>query len=633
MSLTYSQAVEQTIAAGEQIHQIVNGTATTEVTVEDGSKVPSIRKALLDNFYFKDPIAWQVGQTENVFNQLRQFTDGSWWYAPSATASNPIFMGSTPVGNPLWKIYDFDAIGKLEPRIDEALRRSYAEAGYNLVAGSFEAGGTLTSGSDVMLHEASAKTYSGEGPFPQTVPPETNPASAGFVAKNNEAIRAQLAASTGTGLIGWIRSATGAVLATLGKWLGYQPASVLDFMTDAERDDVLSFTGALDLSAALQKARDHIASGIIKRRLEFPAGVYSYSVSPNWAISNAEIIANGEVRFKYTGTGNAVIIDAGYPSGNTYNLKMLGFIVEAASTAQNGVFIRSVHHSKLNFRVLTAGAAHAGIMVHFAVCTHFDSCATTGNVPVLYGGVMPKYGLYLDRRNENEQVSYCLFTNPIFELTDVGVHTDWTLGNMFIGGTFEACATRGMETTVNSLRDIYDHIDFEGNRVRDIVCLGRQIEFRSCDTTKSVFLAGAFNKLMGGNHETIEIDTNARQTSLGGGLVYRRNDTGSLVDAGQQTNMRDLIRVDTGGLTFTRHNAIPSRITPTVGASPFLYTNNTGNEILCCVIGGTVTQIVIRRPGFSATGGAFTSGFFPLQPGDSLDITYTAAPGFVVLSQ
>lgn len=105
---TYSEAVEKTIAAGEQIHQIVNGTATTEVTVEDGSKVPSIRKALVDNFYFKDPIAWQTGQTENVFNQLRQFTDGSWWYAPSATASNPVSMGSTPIGNQLWRLYPID---------------------------------------------------------------------------------------------------------------------------------------------------------------------------------------------------------------------------------------------------------------------------------------------------------------------------------------------------------------------------------------------------------------------------------------------------------------------------------------------------------------------------------------------
>lgn len=178
MSSTYNQAVEQTITAGEQIHQIVNGTATTEVTVEDGSKVPSIRKALLDNFYFKDPIAWQVGQTENVFNQLRQFTDGSWWYAPSATASNPISMGSTPVGDSLWKIYDFDAIGRLEPRINEALRRSYAEAGYHLVDGSFEAGGTLVNNNDVLLHESSGKGFSGAA---GTVAAGTDPSSGGFV--------------------------------------------------------------------------------------------------------------------------------------------------------------------------------------------------------------------------------------------------------------------------------------------------------------------------------------------------------------------------------------------------------------------------------------------------------------------
>ena len=178
---TYSEAVEQTITAGEQIHQIVNGTATTEVTVEDGSKVPSIRKALLDNFYFKDPIAWQVGQTETVFNQLRQFTDGSWWYAPSATASNPISMGSTPVGDPLWQIYDFDAIGKLEPRIDEALRRSYAEAGYNVV-GTFQAGFTLVNANDVGIDMATGKGYTGPA---GAVAAGTDPASGGFTDCSN----------------------------------------------------------------------------------------------------------------------------------------------------------------------------------------------------------------------------------------------------------------------------------------------------------------------------------------------------------------------------------------------------------------------------------------------------------------
>lgn len=181
MALTYQESVEKTITAGEQIHQIVNGTATTEVTVEDGSKVPSVRKALLDNFYFKDPIAWQVGQTENVFNQLRQFTDGSWWYAPSATASNPVSMGSTPVGDSLWKIYDFDAIKKLEPRVNEALRRSYATFGLNLV-GTFGAGCTLVSTNDVALDEATGKAYSWGGSFSpsgKSVPAGSTPTSTG----------------------------------------------------------------------------------------------------------------------------------------------------------------------------------------------------------------------------------------------------------------------------------------------------------------------------------------------------------------------------------------------------------------------------------------------------------------------
>lgn len=60
----------------------------------------------------------------------------------------------------------------------EALRRSYAEVGYNLVDGSFEAGGTLVNANDVLLHEANGKAFSGPA---GTVAAGTNPASGGFV--------------------------------------------------------------------------------------------------------------------------------------------------------------------------------------------------------------------------------------------------------------------------------------------------------------------------------------------------------------------------------------------------------------------------------------------------------------------
>ena len=57
----------------------------------------------------------------------------------------------------------------------EALRRSYAEAGYNLVAGSFGAGGKLTTSTDVLLFEADGKAYSWNGALPKVVPAGTNP--------------------------------------------------------------------------------------------------------------------------------------------------------------------------------------------------------------------------------------------------------------------------------------------------------------------------------------------------------------------------------------------------------------------------------------------------------------------------
>lgn len=69
----------------------------------------------------------------------------------------------------------------------ESLRRSYAEAGFNLVDGSFEAGGTLVNANDVLLHEASGKAFSGPA---GTVAPSTNPTSGGFVDRSATLLRA-----------------------------------------------------------------------------------------------------------------------------------------------------------------------------------------------------------------------------------------------------------------------------------------------------------------------------------------------------------------------------------------------------------------------------------------------------------
>lgn len=86
--------------------------------------------------------------------------------------STPLTTGGIAVG--AW-MSRFDP--ELRIQVREALRRSYAEAGYNLVSGSFEAGGTVSSSVDVLLFEAEGKAYSYAGTLPHTVPVGSSPSA------------------------------------------------------------------------------------------------------------------------------------------------------------------------------------------------------------------------------------------------------------------------------------------------------------------------------------------------------------------------------------------------------------------------------------------------------------------------
>lgn len=61
----------------------------------------------------------------------------------------------------------------------EALRRSYADAGLTLVDGSFETGGTLTNGTDVLILNVTAEAYAWSGAFPKVVSAGSTPTPLG----------------------------------------------------------------------------------------------------------------------------------------------------------------------------------------------------------------------------------------------------------------------------------------------------------------------------------------------------------------------------------------------------------------------------------------------------------------------
>lgn len=87
----------------------------------------------------------------------------------------------------------------------EALRRTLLESGYILrpETESFEMGGVLTSDSDVLIQNSSGKAFSGSGPYPQAIDPDTDPMipGAGFVLRSESSLREDLSSSAGAELV------------------------------------------------------------------------------------------------------------------------------------------------------------------------------------------------------------------------------------------------------------------------------------------------------------------------------------------------------------------------------------------------------------------------------------------------
>lgn len=118
---SYRDATDLAIDASNQLHRVVNEDASTTIQTESGP-IPSLRKAIVDNFYFKEPLDWAEGLNETVFNQLRRFTDGFYYYSPFATSTNPVIMGATPTGDPNWVLTQFDSAVAMADALNRTLQ-------------------------------------------------------------------------------------------------------------------------------------------------------------------------------------------------------------------------------------------------------------------------------------------------------------------------------------------------------------------------------------------------------------------------------------------------------------------------------------------------------------------------------
>ena len=240
-------------------------TATNPVTGQTQQTLPSI---LADLGFDVQPWTSSTGGVLASANQVfLNDTPGSLWlgdyYAWGGAFPKTVPAGTDPALVGSGYIMRSSRLAGVQAR--EALRRSYAEAGYNLVNGSFEAGGTLVNANDVLLQERTGKVFSGPA---GAVATGTNPASGGFVD-----VSMTPASFFPRGNNGVRRAVADALNDTM---------SVFGFLTEAQIASVQARDLVEDVTSALQSGLNAALS--VGARLRFPAG--SYKVTDTISLLN-----------------------------------------------------------------------------------------------------------------------------------------------------------------------------------------------------------------------------------------------------------------------------------------------------------------------------------------------------------
>lgn len=386
--------------------------------------------------------------------------------------------------------------------------------------------------------------------------------------------------------------------------------------------------GVYDNTAAMLAIKNYLLTFANPPELVFPQGIYLYSSSPNWAINNLRMRAEGVVRLRYTGTGRAFIVDGSVGAGaNVWNMTIGQFIIEAPNTATDGFYMDNVHHSKISAKVRGCGTNYAAFHIRFAVCNTFDNITVTSNEEGWYLAARPKYGIQMSKLIVGEIASYNTFINPIIEHTVEGAQIDDSLGNIFIGGTMEGCLDNGLNLGAAAGLNKFYGMDFEANVGNDIVCAGFENQFYGCDSANIVdFQSGAINNAIhGGSFKNITLESGSHYNLVHGANYNRQlfdGTTGTLTDA--STYNRLVNNMDVKLAKVGNRPATVTTITPT--GSVFVYTNTSGNDERILITGGTISQLALTHGGIQDTFLYTSPVFITLSSGDALGVTYSVAP-------
>jgi hypothetical protein len=267
-----------------------------------------------------------------------------------------------------------------------------------------------------------------------------------------------LAASSGSSLVGFLQAGTGAVARTTQAKMR-EIVSVTDFGAIGD--------GATDNAAAFALARTYAASSVCT--LVFPPGTYNYSVIQNFNFQGARLLGLGKVNLHFTGTGNCWSVDAGPNPGDgtVVDVEMDNFTISGTASATNGLLSRGADHCTFrNINVTNVTAAGLNVVRNTASLFENFRCSLTEAA----FSTTPANGILIEQR-VSQQTSACTFIQPIIEgVSGSGLKlaASGCLRCNFQGGTIEGNGGLGIEILASSAGNVFNCIDLEGNTLGDI---------------------------------------------------------------------------------------------------------------------------------------------------------------------
>lgn len=519
----------------------------------------------------------------------------------------------------------------------EGLKRLVLQQIYNIgwnLSGSFQDGGTVTAAGDILQDESTNIWYRWDDldTLPKTVPPGSTPSSSGGTGEGKwqpvevtDILRKDLASDSngyGDALITVKAPYIGAIARTQHQ----KNADVVSVLDAAEGD------GIADDYEAIMDVYNYAASK--GKSVVVPAGIYSHSQKLAFDKPGVFIYGSGlnSSSFRFTGSGIAIEFNDSNPNHNEFAFTGGIFDVEIVGNPNSTILLynKNVNHwqaARINLRE-SSPTSGVGLKIVGPTGCHLNHIVCSTNAQHMDS--RPFAGIWLDADPLTGSRTSCTTNiHPIIEgMSGDGIVMKGCDQTTTIGGTSENNDGNGVTLSDSGQPRInkFIGVGFENNRgFADIFDAGKMNFFENCYTSKLAYFGptSLFSELKGGYHQ--KITTEGDFTSIHD-LMFSFFANGGTIESKENSKVYNAYNYQTSALaSFPKagHQL-------TLGASPFLFTNNYGFPIDVMLSVDSVSTVTATWfcEGTTRNLKVDTTGGIRLDPGNSLDIVYTGTPTF-----